>query len=352
MRTTPWHRVVTVTACAGLASLTLAASVKGPDAGGYLATDAAVFSFVDLAATGGAAVLAGADDGTAALTLPFAFRFYGQMYTRACVSSNGALYLVPDGGACGPLNDFVNVDLALNTPNDWPALFPFWSDVTFQQAGAGSVLYQATGPSGARRFIVQWNKVFPQGSASPVTFEVVLEEATGDVVFQYKTTNLGSANPASAGRLATVGVRNAGGHVNNQQIQWSANAAVIQDGLALRFSAADTAPPVVTAAANPASLWPANKKSVNVTVSGSITDGRSGVASATYRVLDSYGELEPGGAVAVGADGRYSFVVPLLADRKGTDKTGRRYTIIVHAVDRAGNPAMATAVVLVPHDAR
>jgi hypothetical protein len=332
--------------------VTLDAAVKGPDAGGYVATDATVFSFLDLAATGGAGILAGADDGTAALALPFGFRFYGQMYTRACVSSNGAFYFVPDGGTCAALNDFANVDLALNTPNDWPALFPFWSDLTFQQAGAGSVLYQTTGNAGARRFIIQWDNAFPQGSANSVTFEIVLEEGTGDVVFQYKTADLGSANPASAGRLATVGVRNAGGHSNNQQIQWSANAPVIHDGLALRFSAADTAPPVVTAAATPASLWPANKKNVNVTVNGSITDARSGVASATYRVLDSYGELEPGGPVAVGADGRYSFVVPLLADRKGTDKTGRRYTIIVHAVDRAGNPAMATAVVLVPHDAR
>ena len=114
----------------------------------------------------------------------------------------------------------------------------------------------------------------------------------------------------------------------------------------------ESVPPVVTATANPASLWPANKKNVNVTVSGSMTDEGSGLASASYAVLDSYGLVQPGGSVTVGADGRYSFVVPLMADRNGSDKEGRKYTIVVRALDRRGNASTATAVVIVPHDQR
>jgi hypothetical protein len=79
------------TATAGLAALLavpLAAIVRGPDAGGYIATDATVSSFVDVSGAGGAAVLAGTDDGVAALTLPFSFSFYNHSYSLVCVSSN------------------------------------------------------------------------------------------------------------------------------------------------------------------------------------------------------------------------------------------------------------------------
>ena len=71
-----------------------ATTTRGPDGGGYTGTDVAVYSFIDVAASGGAAVLGGTDDGTAALMLPFAFTFYGQSYSMVCVSSNGAVYFI------------------------------------------------------------------------------------------------------------------------------------------------------------------------------------------------------------------------------------------------------------------
>ena len=56
----------------------LSAANKGPDSGGYSATDATVYSFIDISGPGGgASVLSNADDSTAALTLPFTFGFYG-----------------------------------------------------------------------------------------------------------------------------------------------------------------------------------------------------------------------------------------------------------------------------------
>jgi hypothetical protein len=116
-------------ALVALAAVSLAAAVRGPDAGGYTATDAAVYSFIDVPSAGGAAVLAGTDDGVAALTLPFPFAFYGQSYSLVCVSSNGALYFVTSAASCTGVNDIGNVDLALTTPNDWPALFLVGSDV-------------------------------------------------------------------------------------------------------------------------------------------------------------------------------------------------------------------------------
>jgi hypothetical protein len=53
----------------------------------------------------------------------------------------------------------------------------------------------------------------------------------------------------------------------------------------------DTAPPVITVSADPATLSPPNGRLVPVTVSGTITDEAdgSGVSSTAYQVRDEYG---------------------------------------------------------------
>jgi hypothetical protein len=216
------------------------ATTKGPDSGGYSGTDATVYSFVDIAGgSGGARILAGADDGTATLTLPFTFQFYGQGYTLVCVSSNGAVYFVPSDAACVGLNDFANTDLSVvGPPNDHPAVLPLWSDLTFQVAGAGAVYYQTLGASPNRRFVVQWTDAYPQGSQNPVTFQAILSEGSHAILFQYKTVNLGSGNRATNGGEATVGIRNTQALTTQQQVAWSFGAPVLGDNTALLFSKA------------------------------------------------------------------------------------------------------------------
>ena len=106
--------------------------------------------------------------------------------------------------------------------------------------------------------------------------------------------------------------------------------------------------------ANPATLWPPDGRLVTVTVSGTITDepGGSGVepSSAAYRVMDEYGQIQPSGSVTLDADGSYAFTVALQASRKGNDRDGRHYTIVVSATDMAGNLGVASATVTVPHN--
>jgi hypothetical protein len=227
-------------ASVALASVVTWAATKGPDAGGYTGTDTVVYSFVDISgASGGANILAGTDDGTSVLTVPFTFQFYGQPFTLVCVSSNGALYFVTSAAACTGLTDFANTDIsATSTPNDLPAVLPLWSDLTFQVSGAGAVFYQTLGAPGTRRFVVQWNNAYPQGSPNPVTFQVILSEGTNAILFQYKTVGLGPGNPASNGAQATVGIRNTGALTNHEEIAWSYDAAVIGDSTALQFSGA------------------------------------------------------------------------------------------------------------------
>jgi hypothetical protein len=103
----------------------------------------------------------------------------------------------------------------------------------------------------------------------------------------------------------------------------------------------DTVAPVVTAAANP-STAPKGPKPVNVTISGSVTDGVSGISSASFNVIDEYGTTQPSGPVTVQANGSYSFTLALPANRPGNDRDGHLYTIVVSGFDRAGNSTTST----------
>jgi hypothetical protein len=231
-------------------SLTMAAvppamaTTKGPDAGGYTATDATVYSFINLAGGSGASsVLANTDDGVALVTLPFPFVFYGTSYNMICASVNGLVTFVTSAAGCTTSNDFANTDLtqtgppgAGSTPGDPPAILPYWMDLSFQVPGAGALYYQSQGDSGSHKFILQWNNAYPTASPNPVTFEVILYEGSNQILFQYGTVNLGTGNAASNGKLATIGIRNSNGIATGRQIQWSYDAAVLDNSTAILFA--------------------------------------------------------------------------------------------------------------------
>lgn len=344
--------MIALVALLGLGSMLAWAAVKGPDAGGYTATDESMYSFVDISgSSGGSGLLSGTDDGTAVLTLPFAVRFYGQTYPLACVSTNGALYFVASINDCAGFDaDFANTDLtSVPVPHDRPALLPLWSDLTFQVPGAGAVFYQTIGAPPVRRFVVQWHQAYPQGSPNPVTFQLVLSEQSPGILFQYQTVELGAGNPAHGGGQATIGIRNTGAVTTGQQLQWSYRAPVIQNNTALLFTLADSTPPGVTAVATPSLLWPPNGKTVVVTVRGTISDP-GGIVGARFAVTDEYGLVQPAGSVTVAPDGTYAVALSLVASRHGSDRDGRTYSVVVSATDQAGNEGTARVTVTVPHD--
>jgi len=113
-----------------------------------------------------------------------------------------------------------------------------------------------------------------------------------------------------------------------------------------------TSPPMINVSATPETLWPPNGKLVPVTVSGTITDDGSDVASdtATYAVTDEYASVQPSGTFSVRSDGSYAFPIDLQASRNGNDRDGREYIITVYAKDTAGNTGSAATRVIVPHD--
>ena len=108
-------------------------------------------------------------------------------------------------------------------------------------------------------------------------------------------------------------------------------------------------PPTITATANKTTLWPPNGTLVPVTVSGTITSPYSTV-TASFRVVDEYGMVQPSGPITVDSDGTFSFIVYLQASRKGQDKDGRLYQIFIDAVDPSGNKSELEIDVTVPHD--
>ena len=114
----------------------------------------------------------------------------------------------------------------------------------------------------------------------------------------------------------------------------------------------DTIPPVITISTRPTLLWPPSGKLVPVTVSGTMSDVGSGVNpnSASYRVQDEYGSVQPSGAITLGAGGGYSFTVMLEASRRGNDRDGRHYSVTVSVTDNAGNNSSNASTVIVPHD--
>ena len=83
-----------------------------------------------------------------------------------------------------------------------------------------------------------------------------------------------------------------------------------------------------------------------------MSDVGSGVDpnSASYRVQDEYGRVQPSGAITLGASGGYSFTVMLEASRRGDDRDGRHYSVSVSVKDNAGNNSSNASIVSVPHD--
>jgi hypothetical protein len=113
---------------------------------------------------------------------------------------------------------------------------------------------------------------------------------------------------------------------------------------------ADTTPPVITLFATATVLRSHKRKTVQIIISGTITDTGSGVNedSATFAVKNGEGEIQQSGAISLGPGGNYNFTILLPASHRDWDP--RRYAVTVRAKDNAGNRGSKTIVVTLPHD--
>ncbi|MFM8356407.1 MAG: fibronectin type III domain-containing protein, partial [Gammaproteobacteria bacterium] len=193
------------------------------------------YSWVDM--TGGT-VLALGDDASAAVSLPFAFPFYGAPRTSVLVSSNGFIQFVE-----GPANEYQNSALpGTALPNG--IIAAFWDDLNPSAAtGSGQVRVRTVGTTpGARQFAIAWEGVpHFDVAGNPVTAQIVLDEASGQIALNYQDVLVGSAL-IDRGASATVGLENPAG---NSATQIGFNQAVLSDLSSYQCGIDVPAPPAV-----------------------------------------------------------------------------------------------------------
>lgn len=111
------------------------------------------------------------------------------------------------------------------------------------------------------------------------------------------------------------------------------------------------APTVSATTTGPGSILVRDGSMIDVVVSGTVTlPVGCTLQSASYTLDDEYGLISGSGTVSVATDGTFSLGVPVQGSRRGTDRDGRTYTIVVSAKDEAGTASSAPIISTVAHD--
>jgi subtilisin family serine protease len=195
----------------------------------------ATYAWID--ATSGGTQRALTDDSSVGVALPFSFPFYGDAISSVQVSSNGYLRL-----GSGAATSYSNVPIPnLGDPNAFAAAF--WDDLN--PGAGGSVWTRTVGSAPNRQFVAAWIGVPHFNLAgSALTFEIVLDEASGAVLFQYQDVIAGNA-AYDRGASATAGIENGDGSAGTQLVY---NAPALSDLTAWRCTAGSgpVAPTITT----------------------------------------------------------------------------------------------------------
>jgi hypothetical protein len=156
------------------------------------------------------------NDADLAVTWPIGFTFYyrGQPYGYFRVCNNGWLSFNTSESP-NYNNDSIPQP---GSPNN--TLYPFWDHLRAGYSPANRVCSKTFGVEPNRKLVVIWQGLRFYDSpdwSDPVTFELILEEATNLIYFQYKDVDGGLATH-DYGRSATVGIENSDGFVGLQYL--------------------------------------------------------------------------------------------------------------------------------------
>lgn len=187
----------------------------------YTVDDTGPYNFIDISSFGTQIVVG--QNGSENVTSPdnFNIQIYDENNHHFRVSMNGVLRISAYDGPIGPNN----IPLPI-THLKW-TLFPFWDDL---DNTAGAIYHAMTGTAPSRNWIVQWHNVPHEDNTGNVTFQIVMTEGVGPILFQYEDVDFGV--PAwNGGASATIGVQKNG----SEHVQYSYNTASITNGMALRF---------------------------------------------------------------------------------------------------------------------
>jgi hypothetical protein len=124
--------------------------------------------------------VADGDEVTTAVSLPFPFKFYGNRYYSATVSSNGFISFSSLGQAY-----FQNSCVPTTTlPND--SVYAFWTDLdatnTITGTPPGGIWYKSLGASA----VFEWQNVPRYGTTDLETFEIIIG-ADNSIILQYQS---------------------------------------------------------------------------------------------------------------------------------------------------------------------
>ena len=261
--------------------------------------------------TTGGTSLGLADDAETVVALPFTWSFHGVPVQSIKVGSNGFIRF--DGGSA---LEYLNAGIpSAAEPNAFIA--PFWDDLNPGAAGA-AIRTLVVGAAPTRRFVVSWEAV-PQFSAAtnPLSFQVVFEEGSSDVVMNYRDVLTGNT-AYDRGMSATVGMESQGGEFGTQV---SFNNRSLSDSTTLRCA---TAPAATVLPLAPSSATATATSSTSVTVSW------ANVANETGYTLER--------ATGTGA---YAVIATLAADATSYVDTqvtaGSNYNYRLRAGNAAGS---------------
>lgn len=282
----------------------------------------------------------------------------------------------------GPAAVGVNAPVIFNlAPVHFPAADPTKGGVIF-----GSVIYspaQATDLLAGLNYVNIHTAAFPGGEirgqlipdpndapvvvcpanatvecAESVIYTATVTDADGDAVEVVWTLNgeevqvdqIAAADPTSGAELEYTAVLPEG--VNTLTVTATDSEGEVST-CSSTITVTDTTPPViVSASVNPKELWPPNHKMIPVRVSAVVTDACS---ETTWKIVSitSSEAVDVIGSGNTAPDWQITGdeTANLRAERSGTNKAGRVYTITIQATDEAGNVSAPTTVaVTVPHD--
>lgn len=234
------------------------------------------------------------------VTLPFAFRYFGEQYTSAWVNSNGFVTFERN-----PLDvdkpDWVNRAIPdMARPN--VAIYALWDFLNVRGSARG--IYTGTfGDAPNRRFVIEYRNFEVQATGDLVNFSIVLFE-NGTVETRYRSLE-GIGN----GQSATVGIEGPGGR---HGLQYGRDEALLEDQSALRYFASATIGLVTGEITEAAEGHPLP----DVEVSGGGRTTASGV-SGRYQLALTPGTHE----VAVGVPAGYDLAVATVTIAAGETAT-------------------------------
>ncbi|RMF13218.1 MAG: PKD domain-containing protein [Candidatus Dadabacteria bacterium] len=146
--------------------------------------------------------VAGDDDATRTVTMPFDFPFFGSTIVAGSdlyITSNGTISF---SDARAP---FANAMIP-SASNPDQLIAPFFDDLNIGSAGV--VETQLTGTAPNRVFTVRWKQVVDNATQTEsLDFEASLYESSGDIKFQYRNPTVNGN--MSRGQSATIGLQDA-----------------------------------------------------------------------------------------------------------------------------------------------